>query len=526
MSPSVRVGRGATYLFLSSIITTAIGLVYFLVIYHTLTKEDTGVYTLLTITIALVQTIGVLSLPAASIKYISQYLAEGNREKAKSVVTRVIQLSLGASTAAMVLLFISAEWLSTTISGTTANLTLFRLVAFNSFFVILYLQTIGFLQGLQKMGTAALMTGGYTSLQSAIGIYLVLSGWGLVGVVLSWLIVTAIGFATGLILTLKHLGFSKKPHPIKPLLHFSYPLYIAGIIGILATYMDSILLFSYMNAAHGLTEAQQLLGIYNIAFRASFVPTMLSTAIATALFPQLSELYTQRGMQGLKDACKITSRYSVLVSFPVIIGLAVLASPIVILFGGWDYRAAGLPLTVLCLAAIPVAVGVALGSTLMTVERTKSNSLITIISIIATSTLTLANLAYFYPLLGLTGPAWARIISSLVGFGLTVYAVKKVFSVSFDMEALWKASAASFIMIVAILLLDVARQVLTPAPSEFLLFPLRLLPLYIIVGAGAYFFSLSALKTIKRPDIELFQEYLPSSFKRIVPLLERLTRVD
>jgi peptidoglycan biosynthesis protein MviN/MurJ (putative lipid II flippase) len=176
------------------------------------------------------------------------------------------------------------------------------------------------------------------------------------------------------------------------------------------------------------------------------------------------------------------------------------------------------------LAAIPVAVGVALGSALMTLERTKSNSLITIISIIATSTLTVVNLAYFYPLLGLTGPAWARIISSLVGFGLSVYALKRVFSVSFDMEALWKASAASLLMTVTILLLDVARQMLTPPPNDFLLFPLRLLPLYIIVGAGAYFLSLVALKAIKKPDVELFQEYLPSGFRWIVPLLERLAR--
>jgi O-antigen/teichoic acid export membrane protein len=253
---------------------------------------------------------------------------------------------------------------------------------------------------------------------------------------------------------------------------------------------------------------------------------MLSNAIVTALFPQLSELYTQQGVEGLKDACKAATRYSVLTSFPIIIGLAVLAFPIVILFGGWEYRDAGLPLTVLCLAGLPIALGVALTSTLTTLERTKTVSIITIISIIFTSVVAFVNLAYFYPVLGLTGLAWARIVSAVVAFGLSAYALRRVFSLPFDKEALWKASAASLFMTAAIFLLDVARQVLTSQGRQFLLPPLHWLPLYVVVGGVAYFFGLAALKAIKKRDIELIQEYLPRGFKRMVPWLERLARVD
>jgi len=526
MSRGARVGRGATYIFVQGISTTAIGLVYFIVIARALTKEEMGVYALLTITLSLVQTLGVFTLPSASIKYIAQYVAEGSREKAKSVVTRVLQLGLATSTATFILLFVSAAWLSTIISGTAANAMLFRLLAFISFFVILYLQMLGFLQGLQKMAAVALINAMYTSLQSIVGIYLVLSGWKLLGVVSSWLIGICIAFTTSLILARKHLGVSRKPHSLRPLFRFSYPLYIAGIISFLSGSVDSIMLVSFMSSVQGLTEAQKLLGIYSVAVRASFVPTMLSTSIVTALFPQLSELYTKQGIKGLKDAFNASTRYSMFVSFPIIIGLAVLAYPIVILFGGWEYNEAGLPLAVLCLAAIPVALGVAMGSTLMTLERTKTVSLITVISIFFTSAVSFVNLAYFYPSLGLTGPAWARTISSLVGFGLSVYALKRVFSFTFDKEALWKASVASLLMTVAILFLDVARQVLTLPPRQFLLPPLHLLPLYVFVGAVAYFFSLAALKAIKKRDVELFEEYLPRSLRKMVSLLERLARVD
>jgi hypothetical protein len=48
---------------------------------------------------------------------------------------------------------------------------------------------------------------------------------------------------------------------------------------------------------------------------------------------------------------------------------------------------------------------------------------------------------------------------------------------------------------------------------------------YIIIGALAYFFALIVLKTIKKQDIEIFQEYLPKGFRRIASLLERIARV-
>lgn len=526
MSRGALVGRGATYMFFSSISATAIGLVYFLVIARTLTTEELGVYALLTITLTLIQTLGLFGLPSASIRYIAQYMAEGNRDKAESVVARVFQLSLATSTVALFLVFISAEWLSALISGTIGNALLFRLFALISFFAILNAQITPFLMGLQKMGAVALIYVGYTTLQSVVGIYLVLSGLGLLGIVLSWLIGTTSAFAATMILTLKYLGVSEKRHSIRQLLNFSYPLYIAGIIGFFASYVDSILLVSYISAVHSQLEAQQLLGIYYVAVRASNVPAMLSTSIVTALFPQLSELYVQQGMRGLKDGFNAATRYSVLTSFPLIIGLAILASPIVILFGGWEYRYAGLPLTVLCLAAIPVALTVAIPSTLMTLERTKTVSLITIISILSTLAVAYVSLAYFYPNLGLTGPAWARTISSIAGLGLGVYVLKRIFSFSFDKEAIWKTLAASLLMTVAILLFDVARQVLTPPPPEFLLPPLHLLPLYVVVGAVTYFFSLVALKAIKKRDVELFQEYLPKGFRWMAALLKRLAQVD
>jgi cell shape-determining protein MreC len=80
-------------------------------------------------------------------------------------------------------------------------------------------------------------------------------------------------------------------------------------------------------------------------------------------------------------------------------------------------------------------------------------------------------------------------------------------------------------MVFAIVLLDVIRQYFTSS-QQFLIFRLHLLPIYVIVGAVAYFLSLVALRAIKKQDIELAHEYLPNRLKPIAKWLGRITRVE
>jgi len=254
------------------------------------------------------------------------------------------------------------------------------------------------------------------------------------------------------------------------------------------------------------------LGMYHVAVRAAVVPGLVSSSIVAALFPQLSELYAQQGTEGLKDAFQVSTRYTVLVSFPMILGLTALAYPLLTLFAGMEYAEAALPLTILCLAALPGALGIAIGPALLTLERTKTASMVTIVSILSNTVVCYVTLAYLN--LGMFGAAWARVFASFVGFGLGVYALKKFVKVAFDKEALWKASLASLIMTAAVVLV------------EGLLFHPYFLPLHVIVGFSVYLFSLVGLKAIKKRDVKLIQEYLPDGLKRVAVWLGRVAAAE
>ena len=512
LDPRTRVARGATYLFIQGFLTAAIGVLNIMVITRMLTPEDMGVYAFFTLMIGLVQVIGVFALPSASIKYVAQYLAEGNQVKARSVVARVLQVCLTVATVVFLVLFVTAEWLSTVMFGSSANALLFRILAFVSFFAILFAIVIGFLKSLQKMRDVAILMLVNVIIKAVLGIYLVSTGFGLFGVVFGWLGGLIVPSMVGLILTAKHLSLREKPHPAKTLFKFSYPLYIANILTFSTNWIDQLFILLFLG--------ESALGVYYIAVRAAMVPTLLSTSLITALFPQLSELYAKEGSDTLRSAFSVSTRYTALIGFPMIIGLAVLAYPIMILFAGIEYAEATLPLIIICFAALSTTIGVAISPILMTLERTKTASLLTVASILANIAVSYVTLTYLN--LGLAGPAGARTIASVVSLGLGVYLLSTIFSLSFDKEAIWKASAASIFMAAMILFTDVVRQFLTPFPTQLLVIQLRWLPIYVLIGAVAYFFALVALKAIKKGDVELFRDYLPARLKWIANWLNRL----
>jgi len=86
LRPTARVARGATYLFIQGFSNAIIGLVYFIFLAHAFAEPSEqwqmGAFALLTFILTLAQIFGTLALPSAAIKYIAQYLAEGDSERA------------------------------------------------------------------------------------------------------------------------------------------------------------------------------------------------------------------------------------------------------------------------------------------------------------------------------------------------------------------------------------------------------------------------------------------------------------
>jgi len=523
VSPGARVARGATYMFASGFAVSVIGLFYIVGLTRTLSTKDMGIFAILNLSIAAAQTFGTLALTSAAVKYIAQYLAEKQLDRAKSVASVVLKICLVTSILFSLILFFLAEWLSLWLFNALSYTWLFQVLALAAFFNILYLGVVSFLQGLQKMFEISFVSLVFAGLQSFFGIYFIFMGWGLLGIVYGWLIGALVSLLVSLALLHRFLGISRKSHPIRPLIEFSSPLYLSSILAFFIGWIDQIFVLSYISAVFDLFEAERILGTYYIAIRASIVPSLMFTSIITALFPQLTELYARNGSKSLKMAFHTSTRYATLVGFPTIIGLATLAYPIIILFAGWEYTEATFPLIILCISTLPTTLGVAITAILMTMERTRTASVITIASLFSEMVALYIFLAYLN--LGTPGAALSKVIVAFLGFALGILALRKNPGFSFDKDALWKGSTSCAIMMFAMILLDIGRQYFTSS-RQFLIFHLHLLPIYVVVGTVAYFLSLIMLRAIKKQDIELVREYLPHRLKPVAEWLGRIARVE
>ena len=192
LSPQTHVARGATFIFLQGFLTSGLGVFYVWFLLHTkeisghilFTELDMGLLTMLSFLLSLASTLGILALQSASVRFLAHYLAEGKRDKARSVVTRVLQVSLVTSLVMIVGLLIFAGEISRIFASPVIILIL---LPFCSALSIFYSQAQGFLQGLQKFRDFAAISILYSVIRYSIAVVLVYAGFGVLGIVISWL---------------------------------------------------------------------------------------------------------------------------------------------------------------------------------------------------------------------------------------------------------------------------------------------------------------------------------------------------
>jgi O-antigen/teichoic acid export membrane protein len=521
LSPQTHVARGATYIFLQGVLTSGLGVLYVWFLLHTkeltgqilFTEADMGLLTMVSFLLSLTSLLGIIALRSASIRFLAQYLAEEKVDEARSVITRVLQVSLVTSSVIVIVLLVFAKELSLFLAS---PLTVFLLLPISSVLSIFYTQAQGFLQGLQKFRDFAALSLLYSVVHYSIAVFLVYAGFGILGVAISWFLTLILICFVSLIIVFRSLKPSRHTHALKPLLEFSFPIFISVLLTFIVGWVDQIFILPFLGL--------EALGVYNLAVRASSVPNLVSTALTTSLFPKLTELHSRFGSETLSGAFKTSTRYAALLGFPISLLVAVLAYPIVVLFATARFVEAVVPLAIMCVASLPTILGSAITPAFYTLKRTRLASAIMAISIIFEALLSFILLAYFN--VGLDGVALSRLLATITVFVLGVYFLRPLIKVEFDKEVLWKSAAASGVMVLSIFLLEAVRFQIEFSSYNFLVLHLRQLPMYAIVGGCVYFLSLILLKALKREDINLLRDYLPSRFKWVIKFLERLVIKD
>jgi O-antigen/teichoic acid export membrane protein len=239
------------------------------------------------------------------------------------------------------------------------------------------------------------------------------------------------------------------------------------------------------------------LGVYDISFKAFNVLTAMATALGQSLFPYYGMAYGRKDLKAIGGGIKKASRYTMLIIFPLTLGLVSTAKPVITLFAGQQYELGWTILAILSVFGLTYGLSSALGLSptfsglLLIYEKTKTVLLVSLVPVISSFGL--------LPLLwiaGLNGLAVMRGASLLFTFLLTVYSISKIVKIEVDKQTFIKTLFSSAVMASAVL-----------AAQQFY-YNIYLLPVYVLVGAFVYLTGIRLLKVLNKADIKLFEQVL------------------
>ena len=298
LAPYARVARGATIVFAKSILSTPLALLYLAILARLISPSEMGILTILGLIGSLATTLGDLGLRSSSAKFISELIGRGNYLKALSAYRKILLLSSVTSFLIASLLFFMAPLLTAILIGNSTYEILMLLLSISIPITVLVGVFLSFLQALQRMKELAGFDFAYTNLNRFLGLILLIA-FGLSGIFYGSILAGILTIVLSLIVVRKYLKFKKNTtltFPSSQLLSFSIPMLGVGLLSLALDWADRSMIWAYLSLSD--------LGIYQVATIAFSFLLLLPSAISTALYPQLSELYGRYGASALSDAFK------------------------------------------------------------------------------------------------------------------------------------------------------------------------------------------------------------------------------
>lgn len=172
-------------------------------------------------------------------------------------------------------------------------------------------------------------------------------------------------------------------------------------------------------------RSQSEVGIYGSAYRVVDILSQTAMMFMGVILPLLAAVFSH------KDTEKFERRYQkafdglFLIAFPVVVGVAVLATPLIRLIAGEEFIPAGIPLQILSLAVLGVYIGSFFGHVAVAINQQKR----TLFIYITCAVLTLTGYLVFIPKYGMFGAAWMSVFSELfvgIVLALVIYPLAKV----------------------------------------------------------------------------------------------------
>jgi len=505
MEAEATVAKGATALYLASVITLILNTAYFVILTNFLTTDEVGLASLLNIVVIGTATLATLALPLsgsglgatppAVTRFLSQYIREGVGSARKLFLFSLGLCSLVSSAVALAMTSPPlASKLAAPLSPTPVFYAGLDAVVFSLAQLGVY-SVIG--AGRSPLGGRLLVISSFLRYGAASA--LLLQGYGIPGVFAGFTLGDlSLALAANFFAVREMKGSKDGALDFRLLAGYMASVMVAAFIGFGVAQVDKLLAFFQRGFSN--------LGVYNVASVGAAIAAFAPAAVTNVMVPALGLLKTDDAPRR-RELMKNYTRYIVLVAAPMGIGLSAISPFLLRLFGD-QYLVAALLIAVIATSVAFTSVGSVYAADLLASSDAYLFSVGNVLGLTILVALALA----LVPIFGLLGVALARsamLILTLLSFAVFV---RRRGDLVLDASALAKSGLASSVMgVITYTILYATTNFLLTGRALTVLASVFMIP----VGFFIYLYLMKLLRAFGASDLQFLRMLLPRPLRWI-----------
>lgn len=483
-SSTTTVVKNASVLLISQLITWALTLVLTVVLARMLGAELVGEYTVASSIWTIMGVFINFGIDTLLVKEIARAPEKTPELVGTTLIARTLLYMLSC---AIVALYVYLAHFSTTVLVLVALLGVAQLIT------QIYLAVQSALQGLELMEYVSLAGIASRIVNTALGIAVLLLGFGAYGIAIITILAMAIGCAIQIVFLRRHsrIRFAFNAAQIGSILRAGLP-YLASSLGLVAYGQIDVLIIS------SLVNPTQV-GWYGSASRLFGTMMFFPVIFTTAVFPSLTRAYANAS-DSLPRIIRKSFDLMLVLSMPLGLGLLVIADPLVLLLYGPGFAQSGPILALMGVVLIPTYQNILLGQFLISTDRQNPWTIVMLLATALTIPLDLVFVPWCQHMFG-NGAIAGSLSFLITEIAMVACGIRMLPSGALDRSNLHVALrvlAAGLAMVAATWWL---RALFIGLP--------------VLTGAIVYIGCILLFRAIPREDLELFKQFGQHALNRL-----------
>ncbi len=367
---------------------------------------------------------------------ITRFLApEEDKGKVSKHLSSILATTSLIALAASVLVFILSKPLATAVFGGADAAFYIQISALLVFLAAIDQIMINYFVGFQQIKRYATFEISQTVGELALTAYLVLSGFGLFGAIISLLIARAATSVIGFLWIRADVRISKPSFSVvKPYLPFTLPL------------LPTILCYWFINLGDryviGYFMDASAVGIYSACYGLGALLAFFYVPLAGVLFPAMVKSYENNKVPEVKTYLSYSLKFFLLFAIPSFFGLSVLSKSLLVTLATSEFAEAYMVVSIVALATLLFHCSSFNTYVLNLFKETKKVGIVFGASALINVVLNII----LVPLMGIVGAAVATLVTFMIHLFVVSKLSSKRLSYDIDFKFIGKSIAASIPM--------------------------------------------------------------------------------